>query len=41
VPYPFPILKIKNNKSIFDYQYDDFELIGYKAHDKIEMKMAV
>ncbi|CAK86280.1 unnamed protein product (macronuclear) [Paramecium tetraurelia] len=41
VPYPFPLLKIKGNKSLFDYTYEDFELVGYNAHDKIEMKMAV
>ncbi|KAL4510482.1 hypothetical protein ABPG72_004636 [Tetrahymena utriculariae] len=43
-PYPFPLLKINNNKqynSIEDFTLEDFELIGYNYHPKIQMKMAV
>lgn len=41
-PRPFPRLKIKRNvKSIFDFRFEDFELIGYSPHPKIKMEMAV
>ncbi|XP_045608478.1 thymidylate synthase isoform X2 [Procambarus clarkii] len=41
-PRPFPMLKIKRNvKSINDFKFEDFELVGYKPHPKIQMEMAV
>ncbi len=41
-PYPLPVMKIKQNvKSIFDFKYDDFELINYQAHPHIKGKVAV
>ncbi|KVI01998.1 Bifunctional dihydrofolate reductase/thymidylate synthase [Cynara cardunculus var. scolymus] len=42
LPKPFPILKINpKKKDINAFVADDFELIGYNPHQKIEMKMAV
>jgi len=35
-PYPLPKLKIKTKpSSIFDYHFEDFELINYKSHPHI------
>ena len=36
-PKPLPQMKINPNvKSIFDFTYDDFELVGYEAHPHIK-----
>ncbi len=41
-PYPLPQMKINPNvKSIFDFKYEDFELIGYQAHPHIPGTVAV
>ena len=41
-PRPFPMLNIKRKvKSINDFKFEDFDLVGYKPHPKIQMKMAV
>ncbi|XP_024394486.1 bifunctional dihydrofolate reductase-thymidylate synthase 1 [Physcomitrium patens] len=41
-PMPFPRLRIKTaNRDIDSFVAADFELIGYKAHQKINMIMAV
>ena len=41
-PRPFPTLKIREGvKSIFDYTYDDLELIGYDPHPAIKVPIAV
>jgi thymidylate synthase len=41
-PYPLPQMKINPDvKSIFDFKYDDFELIGYQSHPHIAGKVAV
>jgi len=42
-PRPFPTLRIKKDKieRLEDLTSDDFELIGYNPHPKIEMKMSV
>ena len=41
-PYPYPKLAIRTQKpSIFEYEYEDFELIGYKHHPKITAPVAV
>lgn len=45
-PRPFPKLRIKESrqaqiKTIDDFTPEDFELIDYRPHGKIEMKMAV
>lgn len=41
-PRPFPLLRIKRIvENIEGFQTDDFELIGYNPHPKINMQMAV
>jgi thymidylate synthase len=41
-PYPLPTLNIKRKPaSIFDYQYEDFEILNYKAHPTIKAPIAV
>lgn len=39
-PFEFPILKIERTREkIYDYCLDDFKLLNYNYHPKIEMKM--
>lgn len=41
-PYPLPVMKINPDvKSIFDYKFEDFELIGYEAHPHIKAAVAI
>ena len=41
-PYPLPTMKINPEiKSIFDFTIDDFELVGYQAHEHIKGVVAV
>lgn len=41
-PFPLPIMKINPDvKSIFDFSFDDFELVGYEAHPHIKGIVAV
>jgi thymidylate synthase len=41
-PYPLPQLKIKRKpSSIFDYQFEDFEIVNYQAHPSIKAPIAV
>ncbi|MBT8127002.1 MAG: thymidylate synthase [Gammaproteobacteria bacterium] len=41
-PYPLPVMKINPAvTSIFDFKYDDFELVGYEAHPHIKATVAV
>lgn len=41
-PYPLPKLVIKRKPdSIFDYRYEDFELVGYQSHPHIAAPIAV
>ena len=41
-PLPLPRLAIKRRpKSIFDYQYEDFEILNYESHPHIAAKVAV
>lgn len=41
-PYPLPTMKINPNiKSIYDFKFDDFELIDYQAHPHIKAEVAV
>ena len=41
-PYPLPVLRIKRKPaSIFDYQYDDFEIVDYQAHDHIKAPISI
>ncbi|MGZ3254196.1 MAG: thymidylate synthase, partial [Burkholderiaceae bacterium] len=40
--YPLPTLHIKRKPaSIFDYQFDDFEITGYQSHPPIKAPVAV
>ncbi len=42
VPLPLPKLVIKRKPpSLFDYQFEDFELLGYQAHAAIKAPIAV
>jgi len=41
-PFPLPQLKINPDvKSIFDFKYDDFELLNYKSHPHIRGEVSV
>jgi len=40
-PYPYPELRIRPADSIFDYSYDDFEVVGYQHHPAIRGAVAV
>lgn len=41
-PYPLPKLVIKRQPdSIFDYQYDDFEIVNYQSHPHIKAQVSV
>lgn len=40
-PYPLPILSLNPVKSIFDYRYEDIEIIGYRAHPHIKGKVSI
>jgi thymidylate synthase len=41
-PYPLPVMKINPEvKSIFDFKFEDFELVGYEAHPHIKAVVAV
>ncbi len=41
-PFPYPTLHIKRRPdSIFDYRYDDFEVLDYQCHPAIKAPVAV
>jgi len=41
-PFPLPQMKLNpERKNIFDFEYDDFELVNYQAHPHIKGKIAV
>ncbi len=41
-PLPLPVMKINPEvQSIFDFKFDDFELVGYEAHPHIKAAVAV
>jgi thymidylate synthase len=41
-PYPLPQMKINPEvKSIFDFKFEDFELVGYQAHPHIKGEVSV
>ncbi len=41
-PYPYPTLNIKRKPaSIFDYEFEDFEVTGYESHGAIKAPVAV
>lgn len=42
IPKPSPTMKINPEvKSLFDFKYEDFELVGYEAHPAIKAPIAV
>jgi thymidylate synthase len=41
-PYPPPTMRLNPDvRSIFDFRYEDFELVGYEAHPHIKAPVAV
>jgi len=41
-PYPLPVMKLNPEiKSVFDFSFDDFELVGYESHPHIKAPVAV
>jgi thymidylate synthase len=41
-PYPLPRLRFRRRPpTIFDYVYDDFEIVGYESHPHIKAPVAV
>jgi thymidylate synthase len=41
-PYPLPKLLIKRKPpTLFDYQFDDFEIVDYQCHPAISAPIAV
>lgn len=40
-PYLLPTLKLADRQSIFDFKYEDVELLGYLHHPAIQAKVAV
>ena len=41
-PFAYPTLNIKRRPaSIFDYEYEDFEIVGYESHGAIKAAVAV
>jgi thymidylate synthase len=39
--YPFPTLRLRPAASLFDYAYEDFEVVGYEHHPPIKAPVAV
>ncbi len=40
-PFPYPKLGLAQRDSIFEYQYEDIQIIGYKHHPAIKAPVAV
>jgi thymidylate synthase len=40
-PYPFPQLRLAPRESIFDYRYEDVEVVDYRCHPPIKAPVAV
>ncbi|MFY9191094.1 MAG: thymidylate synthase [Lawsonella sp.] len=40
-PYPYPTLKLHKADSIFDYEFDDIEVVDYQHHPTIKAPVAV
>ena len=40
-PYPYPTMKIRKADSLFEYDYGDFEIMGYQYHPTIKAPIAV
>jgi thymidylate synthase len=41
-PYPSPVMVLNPDvSSIFEYKYDDFELINYQSHPHIKAEISI
>jgi len=40
-PYPFPTLRLRRADSLFDYAYEDVEVLGYQHHPALRAPVAV
>jgi thymidylate synthase len=41
-PYPLPTMRINPDvKGIFEFKYEDFELVGYQSHPHIKGEISV
>jgi thymidylate synthase len=40
-PYPYPSLRLAPRESIFDYEFEDIEVLGYVSHPTIKAPIAV
>lgn len=40
-PYPYPSLRLAPRESIFDYEFEDVEVLGYVSHPAIKAPIAV
>jgi thymidylate synthase len=40
-PYPYPSLRLAPRESIFDYEFEDVEVLGYVSHPTIKAPIAV
>ena len=40
-PYPYPELKLGRRDSIFDYEFEDIEIVDYRHHPAIKAPVAV
>jgi len=40
-PFPFPSLALRRAPSLFDYAYEDFDVVGYEHHPAIKAPVAV
>ncbi|ODT62445.1 MAG: thymidylate synthase [Phenylobacterium sp. SCN 69-14] len=40
-PLPLPVMEIADKRDLFAFEYEDFKLRGYKAHEKIQAPIAV
>ncbi|MBF6466039.1 thymidylate synthase [Nocardia beijingensis] len=40
-PYPFPALRLHPAPTLFDYRYEDVEIVGYRHHPAIKAPVAV
>ena len=40
-PLPYPTLELRQADSIFDYQYEDIQIVGYQHHPAIKAPVAV
>lgn len=40
-PFAYPTLQLRQRDSIFDYEFDDIEIVGYQCHPAIKAPVAV